>query len=403
MLRALVASQPSAARPHGRVHVVAGWHRRAGRRARRRAAAPATIRCGPGVSHDRQRRRSVRDHADDRRRPFEARAVIVATPAWAAAPMLARVDPELAAAVRRRSRTPRPPRSPLALRRDQVRHPLDGTGFVVPRVERRALMAGDVGVVEVAASRAAWPRAAARLSSAAPPIPTSSTQDDEALARSAFAELAALLGIAGEPLFTRVYRWPRASAAVRRRSSRSACARSIERLDAIPGSVRHRQRLSAAPAFPTASPTRARPPRKAAAMPRELRMHVSTRCIASMRDVLLVVRRPLALLATSRRTPQATALAAGDRSAAQAAFAPPTRASWPSRKRTDGSCACSSRRPARSACSRSARPAATAPSGWAWACGRPAASWSPIEYDPRARARRPPRTSAAPACRTSCR
>ena len=192
---------------------------------------PGTIRCGSSVAHVAGGGRSFTitttggDHV-------EARAVILAAPAWAVSPMVARVDIELSRLIDRIWYTSSATVA-IALRRDQIRHPLNGTGFVVPRVERRALMAGS-WVSSKWPERAPPGYALLRGFLGGAAHPDVLAQDDESLARSAFGELAALLDIAGEPLFTRVYRWPRASA--QHEVGHLARVREIDRrLDAIPG------------------------------------------------------------------------------------------------------------------------------------------------------------------------
>jgi oxygen-dependent protoporphyrinogen oxidase len=141
---------------------------------------------------------------------LEARAVIVAAPTWAAAPILALLAPDIAALVSD-VRYVSSATVAIGLRREQVRHPLRGSGYVVPRPERRTVMA------------ASW--VSSKWPHRAPPGTVllrgfvGGAYDEAVLERSdgeiataVFGELAALLEIAGEPLFTRVYRWWRASA-----------------------------------------------------------------------------------------------------------------------------------------------------------------------------------------------
>ena len=138
-----------------------------------------------------------------------ARALIVTVPAWHAADLLATVDAELAALC---EGIPYASSATVvfAFRRDQVRHPLNGTGFVVPRVERRALLAGTW-------ISSKWPHRAPGghvlmrgfLGGATDPGVLDRT--DEELARLAYEDLAAILAIEGEPSLTRVFRWPRAT------------------------------------------------------------------------------------------------------------------------------------------------------------------------------------------------
>ncbi|MGE0040018.1 MAG: protoporphyrinogen oxidase [Vicinamibacterales bacterium] len=141
---------------------------------------------------------------------LEARTVVVAVPAWAAAPMLEPLDRELAARCRE---IPYVSSATVAfgLKREQVRHPLSGSGFVVPRAERKALMAAS-WVSSKWAHRAPEGMVLLRGFLGGAYDPEVLQQNDQTLTRLAFDELSALLGITGEPVLTRVYRWPRASA-----------------------------------------------------------------------------------------------------------------------------------------------------------------------------------------------
>ncbi len=76
----------------------------------------------------------------DRDASLEGDAVVLATPAHAAARMVQPVDRELADALAGIPYASTVTVS-LAFRRDEVRHPLNGYGFVVPRVEGRRLLA----------------------------------------------------------------------------------------------------------------------------------------------------------------------------------------------------------------------------------------------------------------------
>jgi oxygen-dependent protoporphyrinogen oxidase len=138
-----------------------------------------------------------------------ARATIVTVPAWRAAQLLTTVDLELVALC---ARIPYASSVTVvfAFRRDQVGHPLNGTGFVVPRVERQALLAGTW-------ISSKWPHRAPEghvlmrgfLGGATDPAVLE--RSDEELVRVAHGELAAILNIAGDPALTRVFRWPQAT------------------------------------------------------------------------------------------------------------------------------------------------------------------------------------------------
>lgn len=140
---------------------------------------------------------------------IEARSVVVATPAWAAAAILAGVDPELsrlAAEVRYVSSAT----IAIGLHREQVGHPLQGSGFVVPRVERHVLMAGSW-------VSSKWPHRAPAGAVLLRGFVGGATDEgvlqrsDEEIVDAVFSEFTTLLNISGRPLLTRVYRWTRAN------------------------------------------------------------------------------------------------------------------------------------------------------------------------------------------------
>ena len=138
-----------------------------------------------------------------------ARSVIVTVPAWAASPMLASADMTLS---RLLAEIPYASSATVAfgLRREQIAHPLNGSGFVVPRVERKALMAG-TWVSSKWPQRAPEGFALLRGFLGGATNPGILDRSDDALAALAFGELAALLGISGNPMLVRVFRWPRAT------------------------------------------------------------------------------------------------------------------------------------------------------------------------------------------------
>lgn len=141
---------------------------------------------------------------------IDARAVILAVPAWVASPMVARLDRDLSHLFGRISYVSSATVA-IGLRRAQIGHPLQGTGFVVPRPERHALMAA-TWVSSKWPDRAPAGYALLRGFLGGAYDPEVLSASDTTLAGAAFSELSSLLDISGEPLWTRVYRWPRASA-----------------------------------------------------------------------------------------------------------------------------------------------------------------------------------------------
>jgi protoporphyrinogen/coproporphyrinogen III oxidase len=164
--------------------------------------------------------------------PIDARAVILAVPAYVAGALLRSFDTTLAAFC---DAVPYASTATVALgfRRDQVAHPLSGTGFVVPRVERRGLLA------------ATW--ISSKWPGRAPPghvllrgflgggrDPHRLDEDDSTLIDTARHELGALLAISGDPLFVRVYRFTKLSPQYEV-GHLERVAQIEQRLSAIPG------------------------------------------------------------------------------------------------------------------------------------------------------------------------
>jgi len=142
--------------------------------------------------------------------PIRARALVIATPLWVTGDLVDPVDAPLATLCRE---VPYASTAIIvfALERSQVRHPLRGSGFVVPRVERRGLLACS-WVSSKWPLRAPTGQLLLRGFVGGALDPGALDRSDEALSTGAFDELTEVLGISGKPEWTRVYRWPRASA-----------------------------------------------------------------------------------------------------------------------------------------------------------------------------------------------
>lgn len=139
----------------------------------------------------------------------QARAVIVCVPAYAAARMLRAIDTPLAAFC---DAVPYASTATVALgyRREQVRHPLDGSGFVVPRVEQNPLLAS-TWVSSKWAGRAPDGHVLLRGFLGGGRDPRRLDQSDDELVRVAQDALTETLGIEGHPVLTRLSRYPRQS------------------------------------------------------------------------------------------------------------------------------------------------------------------------------------------------
>jgi oxygen-dependent protoporphyrinogen oxidase len=142
--------------------------------------------------------------------PLHARAVVFSTPAYVTGALVKDLDAELA---RRCDEVPYASTGTIALgfARDQVAHPLTGSGFVVPRVE-------GTGILAASWLSSKWPhrapegRVLLRTFVGGGRDPDALSRSDAELVERSLAALRPLLGIRGAPLLARVYRFDRASA-----------------------------------------------------------------------------------------------------------------------------------------------------------------------------------------------
>jgi oxygen-dependent protoporphyrinogen oxidase len=139
-----------------------------------------------------------------------ADAVLLATPPRVTTLLLRTLDPFLAAAC---ARIPAVSSVTVALGypKRAVRHPLAGTGFVVPRSEGLS-----VGAVSWVSSkwegRAPSDHVLLRAYLGGARNPGAIDLPDDTILRRAHGDVSRLLGITGEPVLARVYRWRDANA-----------------------------------------------------------------------------------------------------------------------------------------------------------------------------------------------
>ena len=141
---------------------------------------------------------------------IDARAVILATPAFATSALVRERDEELsrlAGGIAYASAAT----IALAFARDQVRHPLTGSGFVVPRAEHTGILAAS-WLSSKWPDRAPVDRVLMRTFVGGARDPQAFERSDAELVQTSLSALRPLLGIDREPLFSRVYRWERANA-----------------------------------------------------------------------------------------------------------------------------------------------------------------------------------------------
>ena len=170
------------------------------------ALAPGTVMLSARVT---ELRRAACYTAETPAGPVRARAAILAVPAYAAANLLRAFDTSLAALC---DGIPYASTATVAFgyRRDQVAHPLQGTGFVVPRVEHSPLLAA-TWVTSKWPGRAPAGHVLLRGFLGGGRDPQRLDRTDEELITTAREALEETLGISGDPLFTRLFRWTRQS------------------------------------------------------------------------------------------------------------------------------------------------------------------------------------------------
>lgn len=139
-----------------------------------------------------------------------ADAVCLALPAYASARLLRATDATLAAEL---DAIPYASTATvnLAYRRADIPHPLDGFGFVVPYVERRAVLACTFSSVKFD-GRAPAGHVLLRAFVGGALQPEMFALDEDAMIARAQADLRQLLGVSAPPLFAHVERWPRSMA-----------------------------------------------------------------------------------------------------------------------------------------------------------------------------------------------
>ena len=136
-----------------------------------------------------------------------ADAVVLATPAWASGDLLRTVAPLPATDLSSIEYVSTATAS-LAFRRDQVAHDLTGFGFVVPRAENRPVMATTWSSSKFP-GRAPEGHVLLRSFLGRAGIEAAAQLDDAEMTKVVRAELREVMGIAAEPEFAQIFRWPR--------------------------------------------------------------------------------------------------------------------------------------------------------------------------------------------------
>jgi oxygen-dependent protoporphyrinogen oxidase len=136
-----------------------------------------------------------------------ADAICVALPAYISSRLLATVDPELASELDQITYASSATIN-LGFRREDIPHPLDGFGFVVPFIEKRTLIACTFSSVKFA-DRAPAGQVLLRAFVGGALQPELPKLDEDKLLTRVLGDLRDLLGIERAPLFSEVTKWER--------------------------------------------------------------------------------------------------------------------------------------------------------------------------------------------------
>jgi oxygen-dependent protoporphyrinogen oxidase len=137
-------------------------------------------------------------------------AVVIATPAFVTAELVARAAPDLSRALAG-IRYVSTATVSLAFRRSEFGDPLKGVGFIIPRKENRKISACTFSSIKFA-NRAPDGQVLLRCFVGGPGHEEALERSDVQIIADARQELAALLGMRAEPTLARVFRWPKGNA-----------------------------------------------------------------------------------------------------------------------------------------------------------------------------------------------
>jgi oxygen-dependent protoporphyrinogen oxidase len=139
---------------------------------------------------------------------LEADAVVLSTPAYAASPILQVLAPKLADLL---AAIYYPPVAEVfcGFREDRCPRPLDGFGYLIPAKEQRKIL-GTIWASAIFPGRAPAGHIALTSFVGGSRQPELLELDDAGLLSSVLAELGSLMGIHGDPAYTRIIRWIKA-------------------------------------------------------------------------------------------------------------------------------------------------------------------------------------------------
>jgi protoporphyrinogen/coproporphyrinogen III oxidase len=136
---------------------------------------------------------------------LEADSIILATPSFITAKIVEEIDPKLSEILLTIPYVSSATVS-LAYRRSQIRHPLDGFGFIIPRREKRKIMASTWTSVKFN-HRAPESHVLLRAFVGGANHEQLVGLDDDEMLRIIREELKDIMGVEGDPILTKIYRW----------------------------------------------------------------------------------------------------------------------------------------------------------------------------------------------------
>ena len=141
-------------------------------------------------------------------KPIEADSVILTTPAYVSAKLIKDIDPAMAADLEKISYVSTATVS-LAFKKSDLKQPLRGFGFVVPRLEGRKIMAATFSSQKFP-FRAPEDSVLIRCFVGGSQNEELADLEEEEMVRMVRAELADILGISAEPILAKAYKWEKA-------------------------------------------------------------------------------------------------------------------------------------------------------------------------------------------------
>ena len=135
----------------------------------------------------------------------EADAIVLATPSFVTGKVIQGLDPKLSEILLTIPYVSSATVS-LAYRRPQIHHPLDGFGFIIPREEKRKIMASTWTSVKFN-HRAPKDAVLLRAFVGGANNEALVNLDDDMMLRMVREELRDIMGVEGDPLLTKIYRW----------------------------------------------------------------------------------------------------------------------------------------------------------------------------------------------------